>query len=76
MDMLFCLVSTDETTWMIWYGEDAERAVRDSFPEYDGGGRMIFIPKASRKGDIVPPLTAALEKWTRAGGTVPQEADQ
>ena len=58
------------------YGEGAERAVRDSFPEYDGGGRMIFIPKASRKGDIVPPLTAALEKWTRAGGTVPQEADQ
>ncbi len=62
MDMLFCLVSTDETTWMIWYGEGAEKAVRDSFPEYDGGGRMIFIPKASRKGDIVPPLTAALEE--------------
>jgi hypothetical protein len=38
-DMLFCLVSTDETTWMIWYGEGAEKAVRDSFPEYDGGDR-------------------------------------
>lgn len=62
VDMLFCMVSTEETTWMIWCGEGAERAVRDSFPEYAGSGRMIFVPKASRKGDIVPPLTAALEK--------------
>ena len=75
-DMLFCLVSTDETTWMIWYGEDAEKAVRDSFPEYDGGSRLIFVPKASRKENIVPPLTAALEKWTEEGGAVPQRADK
>ena len=72
-DMLFCLVSTDETTWLVWYGEGAEMAVLDSFPEYAGGGRMVFIPKASRKGDIVPPLTAALENRTGADGTVPQE---
>ena len=64
-DLLFCLISTDETTWMIWYGEGAEQAVRDSFPEYDGSGRMIFVPKASRKENIVPPLTAALENWER-----------
>ena len=76
VDMLFCMISTDETTWMIWYGEGVERAVRDSFPEYDGGSRMIFIPKVSRKGDIVPPLTDTLEKWTGADGTVTQEADQ
>ena len=76
MDMLFCLISTDETTWMVWYGEGARQAVRDSFPEYDGGNRMVFIPKASRKGDIVPPLTAVLEKWADADGMVPQEADQ
>jgi len=76
VDMLFCLISTDETTWMVWYGEGTKQAVRDSFPDYDGGNRMIFIPKASRKGDIVPPLTAALEKWADADGTVPQEADQ
>ena len=76
VDMLFCLISTDETTWMVWYGEGTKQAVRDSFPEYDGGNRMVFIPKASRKGDIVPPLTAALEKWADADGTVPQEADQ
>lgn len=62
LDMLFCLVSTDETTWMVWYGEGAEAAVQDSFPEYDGSGRMVFIPKASRKENIVPPLTATLEK--------------
>ena len=62
LNMLFCLVSTDETTWMVWYGEGAEAAVRDSFPEYDGSGRMVFIPKASRKENIVPPLTATLEK--------------
>ena len=61
---------------MIWYGEDAEKAVRDSFPEYDGSGRMIFIPKASRKENIVPPLTAAMKKWTEADGTVLQEPDQ
>ncbi len=65
-DLLFCLISTDETTWMIWYGEGAEQAVRDSFPEYDGSGRMIFVPKASRKENIVPPLTATLENWTEA----------
>ena len=64
-DLLFCLISTDETSWMIWYGEGAEQAVRDSFPEYDGSGRMIFVPKASRKENIVPPLTAALENWER-----------
>ena len=66
-DMLFCLISTDDTTWMIWYGEGAEKAVRDSFSEYDGSGRMIFIPKASRKDNIVPPLTATLEKRTEPG---------
>ena len=59
---LFCLISTDDTTWMVWYGEGAEEAVRESFPEYDGSGRMVFVPKASRKENIVPPLTAALEK--------------
>ncbi len=64
-DLLFCLISTDETSWLIWYGEGAEQAVRESFPEYDGSGRMIFVPKASRKADIVPPLTAALENWER-----------
>ena len=66
-DMLFCLISTDEKTSMIWYGEGAEQAVRDSFPEYDGSGRMIFVPKASRKENIVPPLTTTLENWTEAG---------
>ena len=65
-DLLFCLISTDETTWMIWYGEGAEQAVRDSFPEYDGSGRMVFVPKASRKENIVPPLTTALENRTEA----------
>ena len=65
-DLLFCLISTDETTWMIWYGEGAEQAVRDSFPEYDGSGRMVFVPKASRKENIVPPLTNALENRAEA----------
>ena len=70
-DMLFCLVSTDEMTRMIWCGEEAEKAVQDSFPEYDGSGCMNFIPKASRKEDIVPALTAALGKWSEEGHTVP-----
>ena len=65
-EMLFCLISTDDTTGMIWYGEGAEQAVRESFPEYDGSGRMRFVPKASRKDDIVPPLTKALENRTGA----------
>ena len=65
-DLLFCLISTDEMTWMIWYGEGAEQVVRDSFPEYDGSGRMIFVPKASRKENIVPPMTTALENQTEA----------
>ena len=73
VDMLFCMVSTEETTWMVWYGEGAEKAVRDSFPDYAGGGRMIFVPKASRKGDIAPALTAALGKWVEADGAVEQE---
>ena len=75
VDMLFCMISTDETTWMIWCGEGAEKAVRDSFPEYDGGGRMAFTPKASRKENIVPPLTATLETWVGADGAAAQEAD-
>jgi len=64
LDMLFCMVSTDDMTRLIWYGEDAEKAIYDSFPDYDGSGYLIFTPKASRKSKIVPPLTAALEKWT------------
>ena len=75
-DMLFCLVSTDEMTRMIWCGEGAEEAVQDSFPEYDGSGCMNFIPKASRKEDIVPPLTATLEKWSEEGDPGPQEPDK
>lgn len=66
LDMLFCMVSTDDMTQLIWYGEDAEKAIRDSFPEYDGSGSLTFTPKASRKSVIVPPLTAALEKWTKS----------
>lgn len=65
LDMLFCMVSTDDMTQLIWYGEDAEKAVWDGFPDYDGSGSLIFTPKASRKSVIVPPLTAALEKWTK-----------
>ena len=76
LDMLFCMVSTDNTTRLIWYGEDAEKAVKDSFPDYDGSGCLIFTPKASRKEKIVPPLTAALEKWTEAGSIQPQEEGQ
>ena len=68
LDMLFCMISTDDMTRLIWYGEDAEKAVYDSFPDYDGSGYLIFTPKASRKAKIVPPLTAALEKWTESGG--------
>ncbi len=51
---------------MIWYGEGAEQAVRESFPGYDGSGRMVFVPKVSRKENIVQPLTAALENWAEA----------
>lgn len=49
-----------------------KKAVRESFPEYDGSGSMTFVPKVSRKEDIVPPLTAVLEKRTGAGSTDPQ----
>lgn len=76
LDMLFCMISTDDMTRMIWCGEDAEKAVYDSFPDYDGSGCLIFTPKASRKAKIVPPLTAALEKWTESGGQAQSPADE
>ena len=76
LDMLFCMVSTDDMTRLIWYGEDAEKAVYDSFPDYDGSGYLIFTPKASRKSKIVPPLTAALEKWTESGSQSQPAADE
>ena len=66
MDMLFCMISTDDMTRLIWYGEDAEKAIAESFPDYDGSGFMIFTPKASRKAVIVPPLTKTLENWSEA----------
>ena len=75
LDMLFCMVSTDDMTRLIWYGEDAEKAVYDSFPDYDGSGYLVFTPKASRKAKIVPPLTAALEKWTESGSRSRPAAD-
>ena len=64
LDMLFCLVSTDSRTFLIWYGPDAEKAVTESFPDYDGSGSLVFTPKASRKAVIVPPLTKTLESWS------------
>lgn len=76
LDMLFCMVSTDDMTRLIWYGEDAEKAVYDSFPDYDGSGYLVFTPKASRKAKIVPPLTAALEKWTESGSRNQPAADE
>jgi len=76
LDMLFCMVSTDDMTRLIWYGEDAEKAVYDSFPDYDGSGYLLFTPKASRKSTIVPPLTAALEKWTESGSQSQLAADE
>ena len=76
LDMLFCMISTDDMTRLIWYGDDAEKAVYDSFPDYDGSGCLIFTPKASRKARIVPPLTAALEKWTESGSQSQPGADE
>jgi hypothetical protein len=66
MDMLFCLISTDDNTRLIWYGPDAEKAIAESFSDYDGSGSLVFTPKASRKSVIVPPLTKTLEKWSEA----------
>ena len=66
LDMLFCMISTDDMTRLIWYGEDAEKAIAESFPGYDGSGSLIFTPKASRKSVIVPPLTKTLENWPEA----------
>ncbi len=51
---------------MIWYGDGAEQTVREAFPGYGGSGRMVFVPKASRKENIVPPLTTVLENRTGA----------
>jgi len=66
LDMLFCMISTDDMTRLIWYGEDAEKTIAESFPDYDGSGSLIFTPKASRKSVIVPPLTKTLENWPEA----------
>ena len=52
------------------------KAVYDSFPDYDGSGYLLFTPKASRKSTIVPPLTAALEKWTESGSQSQLAADE
>ena len=76
LDMLFCMVSTDDMTFLIWYGEDAEKAVIDSFPDYDSSGHLIFTPKASRKETIVPSLTKTLEKWTESGSQNQPAADE
>ena len=64
LDMLFCMISTDDVTRFIWYGGDSEKAIAESFPDYDGSGFLIFTPKASRKSVIVPPLTKTLENWS------------
>ena len=66
LDMLFCMISTDDITRLIWYGGDSEKAIAESFPDYDGSGFLIFTPKASRKSVIVPPLTKTLDNWSEA----------
>ena len=67
LDILFCMISTGNSTYLFWHGEDAEKAVRDSFPDYGGGGYLVFSPGVSRKVSVVPPLTMTLEEWTEAG---------
>ncbi len=67
LDMLFCMLCTENMTQIIWIGEDAEKAVQESFPDYDGSGSLTYTTRVSRKVHIVPPLTETLEKWTGAG---------
>lgn len=67
LDMLLCMISTDTSTRLIWYGTDAEAAIRAAFPDYKGGGYLTFSQRVSRKVAIVPPLTDTLERWTAAG---------
>jgi len=55
----------DGITYVVWYGDDAEAAVRESFPEYDGSGSLVFTPGVSRKTVVVPRLTVTLEGWTK-----------
>ena len=76
LDMLFCMFTSDNMTLLTWYGEDAEKAVYESFPDYDGSGYLIFTPGVSRKTKIVPPLTATLEKWTESGRQPQPSADE
>ena len=76
LDMLFCMFTSDNMTLLTWYGEDAEKAVYESFPDYDGSGYLIFTPGVSRKTKVVPPLTATLEKWTESGSQTQPSADE
>ena len=57
LDMLFCMLCTENMTQIIWIGEDAEKAVQESFPDYDGSGSLTYTTRVSRKVHIVPPLT-------------------
>lgn len=68
MDMMFCMLAIPGTiTCIIWAGSDAEAAVRESFPDYEGSGYLVFVPGVGRKKMVVPALTKTLEKWTETG---------
>ena len=67
VDLLLCMICTDDATCLVWYGEDAGEIIGESFPEYDGSGSLTFRPGVSRKTVIVPALTRTLERWTEAG---------
>jgi hypothetical protein len=52
LDMLFCMFTSDNMTLLTWYGEDAEKAVYESFPDYDGSGYNLLFEKKLKKNLI------------------------
>ena len=76
LDLMLCMICSDDATCLVWYGEDAEAIIRESFPDYDGSGSLAFRPGVSRKTVIVPALTQTLERWTEAGRAAAEGAEE
>ena len=68
LDMLFTIINnkgddaSENMMYMVAYGPGAEELLQGIYGNSDGTGFFIFKENLSRKADVVPALSAALQQ--------------
>ncbi|MBR3587827.1 MAG: hypothetical protein IKO00_17550 [Oscillospiraceae bacterium] len=68
LDMLFTIINNkgddeaENMMYMVAYGPGAEEVLQDVYGNDDAAGFFVFKENLSRKADVVPALSAALQQ--------------